>query len=58
MDRRDELEQQLWEFAFDLLTPEEAEAVRRRITSEPDAARLYAEVKLQTEIVAEAVSRV
>ena len=55
MDRREELEQQLWEFVFDLLTPEEADAMRKRITSDPDVARLYAEVKLQTEIVAEAL---
>ncbi len=54
MDRREQLEQQIWEFVYGLLPEDEAEAVRERITSDPDVARLYAEVKLQSELVAEA----
>ncbi len=49
-----ELEQQLWELVYELLPEQEAAAIRQRISSEPDVARAYAEVKLQTEILAQA----
>jgi hypothetical protein len=55
MDRKQELEQQLWELVYELLPEEEAEALRHRITSEPDVARAYAEVKLQSELIAQAL---
>jgi hypothetical protein len=55
MDRREELEQQLWEFVFDLLPAEQAEQIKQRITSDPEVARLYAQTRLQADIVAEAV---
>jgi hypothetical protein len=54
MGRADELQQQIWEFVYGLLPEDESLALRKQISSDPDAARLYAEVKLQTEIVAEA----
>ena len=54
MDRKQDLEQQLWELVYELLPEEDAVALRRRITSEPDVARAYAEVKLQSEWVAQA----
>lgn len=46
-----ELHQQLWEFAYDLLPEEEAGKLRERICSDPEVARAYATVKLQTELV-------
>lgn len=54
MNRREELEQQLWEFVYELLPGEDAASVADLITSDPDAARLYADIKLQQELLAEA----
>lgn len=54
MGQNDERDAQLWEFIYGLLPAEEAEALRRRIASDPDVARAYARVKLQSEIVAAA----
>jgi hypothetical protein len=50
----DELRQQLWELAYDLLDDEPAAELRARIKSDPAIARLYAEVRLQTDLVASA----
>jgi hypothetical protein len=55
MESRTDLEQQLWELVYDLLSDEQAEALRQRITSEPEVARCYAEVQLQAELLAEAM---
>ena len=46
-----DLHQQLWEFVYDLLPEDEAQAMRERISSDPDVARAYSEVKLQTEVI-------
>jgi len=46
-----DLNQQLWEFIYDLLPEEEAAALREQITSDPQVARAYALAKLQTEMV-------
>ncbi|MCY2993635.1 MAG: hypothetical protein NTY19_38015 [Planctomycetota bacterium] len=54
MPRTPELEQQLWELVYELLPEQEAAALRQRISSDPEVARAYAEVKLQTEILAQA----
>lgn len=54
MDRRDELEQQIWEFVYDLLPEDEAATVRRRIAAEPDAARLHDDVRRQAALLAQA----
>lgn len=54
MDRRDELEQQIWEFVYDLLPEDEAAAVRRRIAAESEVARLHDEVRRQVALLAEA----
>ena len=54
MDRRDELEQQIWEFVYGLLPEDEAAAVRRRIAAEPDVARLHDGVRRQAALLAEA----
>lgn len=54
MDRKQELEQQLWDLVYELLPEAEAVALRQRISSEPETARAYAEVQLQAEILAHA----
>ncbi|NLF73385.1 MAG: hypothetical protein GX575_30475 [Candidatus Anammoximicrobium sp.] len=54
MDRPDELEQQLWEFVYDLLPADEAATVRRRIAAEPDVAQVYDGVRRQACLLAEA----
>lgn len=50
MGQKEELDQQLWEFVYDLLSEQEVEDVRARITSEPDVARAYSRVKLESEL--------
>jgi len=54
MECREDVEQQIWEFVYGLLSQDEADELNRHITTDPDAARLYAEVKLQADILAEA----
>ncbi|MCL4201090.1 MAG: hypothetical protein KJ000_01255 [Pirellulaceae bacterium] len=54
MDRPDQLEQSMWEFVYGLLPDDEAQAIRDQINADPDVARLYAEVKLRSDLVAEA----
>jgi len=51
----EELQQKLWEFVYELLPDDEAQALKDQITSDPQIARAYAEVKLQSEVLAEAV---
>jgi hypothetical protein len=50
-----ELRRQLWEFAYELLSDEEAARLTDRISSDPAVARAYAEVKLQTNEVRSAL---
>ena len=54
MSTNEELRQQMWELAYGLLTPEETASLHARIKSDPVAARLYAEVRLQADLVADA----
>ncbi|HUG68537.1 MAG TPA: hypothetical protein VMM76_12360, partial [Pirellulaceae bacterium] len=50
----EELHQQLMEFVYGLLEEDEANALCDRITSDPEAARAYAKVKLQCDLVGRA----
>lgn len=52
---REMLEQQLWELLYDLLSPEEAEALRAQIAKDPSVAALWAQVREKQEVVAAAV---
>ncbi len=54
MDRPEQMEQQMWEFVYGLLPDDEAQAICAQVVADPDVARLYAEVKLRSELVAEA----
>src|SRR6187455_1905443 len=51
MNASDELRQQMWELCYDLLPSDERSALVARIKSDPAAARLYAEVRLQADLV-------
>ncbi|TVS15911.1 MAG: hypothetical protein EA424_15110 [Planctomycetaceae bacterium] len=54
MDHPENLEQQLWELVYELLPDDQAQEVCEKIGADPDVARRYAEVKLCSELVAEA----
>jgi hypothetical protein len=49
-----ELRESMWDLVYGLLSEEESQALIARIKSEPDAARLYAEVRLEADLVARA----
>src|SRR5262245_50641173 len=49
-----ELRESMWDLVYGLLSEEESQALIARIKSEPDAARLYAEVRLEADLVAQA----
>ncbi len=49
-----ELRESMWDLVYGLLSDEERQALVARIKSEPDAARLYAEVRLEADLVAQA----
>ncbi|MDX1947812.1 MAG: hypothetical protein SFU86_20610, partial [Pirellulaceae bacterium] len=51
MNASPELRQQMWELCYDLLPPDERATLVTRIKSDPQAARLYAEVRLQADLV-------
>jgi len=53
MTRDEQTEQQIWELIYELLPADDADAVQRRITSDPDVARAYARIKLLSELVAD-----
>lgn len=53
----EETRQKLWELLYDLLSPEEAEALRAQITSDPAVARAYSEAKLRADLLAAAAKR-
>ncbi len=50
----DELHQQLFELIYGLLPDDEAARLEKRITSEPEIARAYAEAKQQADLLAKA----
>lgn len=54
MDRRDELEAQIWEFVYGLLPDDEADALRRQLAADADAARLCDEVRRRAALLARA----
>ena len=53
-DDRETLDQRLVEMIYGLLPEDEATELQRRISSEPDVARAYAEMKLRTDLLAKA----
>ncbi len=54
MSSNEQLEQTLWELAYQLLPPEEEAALLQNITSDPAVARAYAKVQLQVDLAAAA----
>jgi hypothetical protein len=54
MNNQADLRQQMWDLIYGLLSAEEAAALHALIKSDPKAARLYAEVRLQADLVAQA----
>ena len=46
------IEQQLWEFVYELLPDDEADELRRLISSDADVARAYTRVKMRVDQVA------
>jgi hypothetical protein len=49
-----QLREQMWDLVYDLLSQEERQALIARIKSDPTAARLYSEVRLQADLVGSA----
>src|SRR6478736_5037641 len=49
-----ELRESMWDLVYGLLSEEESQALVARIKADPDAARLYAEVRLEADLVAQA----
>src|SRR5689334_22135467 len=49
-----QLRESVWDLVYGLLSKEESEALVARIKSDPQAARLYAEVRLQADLVGQA----
>src|SRR3954447_15539430 len=49
-----ELRESIWDLVYGLLSEEESQALIARIKSEPDVARMYAEVRLEADLVAQA----
>lgn len=54
MNESPEIEQQLWELVYGLLTEEETRELQQRIRSDRQLARKYAEICLQADLVANA----
>src|SRR5438045_3525209 len=53
-DKMSELRESMWDLVYGLLSEEESQVLIARIKSEPDAARLYAEVRLEADLVTQA----
>ncbi len=51
MNDSQQLREQMWDLIYGLLSPEETQPLVARIKSDPQAARLYAEVRLQADLV-------
>jgi hypothetical protein len=49
-----QIREQMWDYVYGLLTEEESQEMVARIKSDPKIARLYAEVRLKGELVAQA----
>ncbi|MGI8979470.1 MAG: hypothetical protein ACR2FY_09615 [Pirellulaceae bacterium] len=54
MNENEKLHEQMWDLCYGLLSADEVAALHRQIKSDPAAARLYAEVRLQADLVASA----
>ena len=54
MNENESLREQMWDLCYGLLTADEVAALHKQIKSDPAAARLYAEVRLQADLVASA----
>lgn len=54
MSNGQRLNESMWDLVYGLLSEEEGQALIARIKSDPDVARLYAEVRLQADLVAQA----
>lgn len=54
MSINEQTRQALWELVYELLPEEDAAALREQICSDPELARAYATVKLESELVASA----
>lgn len=54
MNKSEDYRQQLWEYVYGLLSEKEEAEIERLVTSDPDVSRMYAEVKLETELLAKA----
>ena len=54
MSTSDDLQQQLFEFIYDLLPENEAALLNERITSEPEVARAYAKARQEADLLAKA----
>jgi hypothetical protein len=51
MNDSQQLREQMWDLVYGLLSTDESQALIARIKSDPQAARLYAEVRLQSDLV-------
>src|SRR5213080_4380567 len=49
-----QIREQMWDYVYGLLSEEECQEMIARIKSDPQIARLYAEVRLKGELVAQA----
>ncbi|MCE9526375.1 MAG: hypothetical protein K8R36_10010 [Planctomycetales bacterium] len=54
MNENETLREQMWDLCYGLLSADEVAALHKQIKSDPMAARLYAEVRLQADLVASA----
>ena len=54
MNENETLREQMWDLCYGLLTAEEVATLHKQIKSDPAAARHYAEVRLQADLVASA----
>src|SRR5688500_13067609 len=51
MNDKSQLREQMWDLVYGLLDQDESRELITRIKSDPQAARLYAEVRLQADLV-------
>ncbi|HMC10933.1 MAG TPA: hypothetical protein VKH44_06570, partial [Pirellulaceae bacterium] len=54
MNESQQLRESMWDLVYGLLSEEESQALIARIKSDPEAARLYSEVRLQADLVGQA----
>src|SRR5262245_53944956 len=54
MNDSQQLRESMWDLVYGLLSEEESEALMARIKSDPDTARVYAEARLEADLVARA----